>query len=325
MATLSLIKRPIESELASYRKAFDATLQHPDGLLGSALAHIRSRQGKMMRPILVLLAAKATGGVNDTAIHSAVTLELLHTASLVHDDIVDESDERRGQASVNAVYDNKVAVLVGDYLLSTALEQAALTGDPQIVSRIAHLGKSLSEGEILQLSNIHNESVSEEAYFTIIRQKTAALFATCAELGAIATESTPETTAIARELGEVIGICFQIRDDIFDYYDQAAIGKPTGNDMAEGKLTLPAIYALHHSTDAEMNRLASLVKSGKATPADIARLVAFTKTAGGIDYAEDVMRKYGRRGHELARQLACDSEVGLALAAYVDYVVERDK
>ena len=187
-----------------------------------------------MRPILVLLTAKATGGVNETAIHSAVTLELLHTASLVHDDIVDESDERRGQASVNAVYDNKVAVLVGDYLLSSSLEQAALTGDAHIVARIAQLGKSLSEGEILQLSNIHTETVSEEAYFTIIRQKTAALFATCAELGAIATGATPEVAATARELGEVIGICFQIRDDIFDYYEQAAIGKPTGNDMAEG-------------------------------------------------------------------------------------------
>ena len=324
MATLSLIRRPIKSELADYKKVFDATLQHPDGLLGSALTHIRNRQGKMMRPILVLLTAKATGGVNETAIHSAVTLELLHTASLVHDDIVDESDERRGQASVNAVYDNKVAVLVGDYLLSSSLEQAALTGDAHIVARIAQLGKSLSEGEILQLSNIHTETVSEEAYFTIIRQKTAALFATCAELGAIATGATPEVAATARELGEVIGICFQIRDDIFDYYEQAAIGKPTGNDMAEGKLTLPAIYALNHAADAEMDRLASLVKSGKASPDDIARLVAFTKSAGGIDYAERVMRDYGRRGHELARTLAGDSEVGQALTEYVDYVVERN-
>ena len=304
MATLSLIRRPIESELADYKKVFDATLQHPDGLLGSALTHIRNRQGKMMRPILVLLTAKATGGVNETAIHSAVTLELLHTASLVHDDIVDESDERRGQASVNAVYDNKVAVLVGDYLLSSSLEQAALTGDAHIVARIAQLGKSLSEGEILQLSNIHTETVSEEAYFT--------------------TGATPEVAATARELGEVIGICFQIRDDIFDYYEQAAIGKPTGNDMAEGKLTLPAIYALNHAADAEMDRLASLVKSGKASPDDIARLVAFTKSAGGIDYAERVMRDYGRRGHELARTLAGDGEVGQALTEYVDYVVERN-
>ena len=142
MATLSLIRRPIESELADYKKVFDATLQHPDGLLGSALTHIRNRQGKMMRPILVLLTAKATRGVNETAIHSAVTLELLHTASLVHDDIVDESDERRGQASVNAVYDNKVAVLVGDYLLSSSLEQAALTGDAHIVAQIALRGRN---------------------------------------------------------------------------------------------------------------------------------------------------------------------------------------
>ena len=324
MEKTELIKRPIAQEMLTFREVFDASLNTSNPLLSEILGYIRRRSGKMMRPMLTLLVAKSFGPLSPAAYHAAATLEMLHTASLVHDDVVDESDERRGQASVNAVYDNKVAVLVGDYLLSSSLEQAALTGDAHIVARIAQLGKSLSEGEILQLSNIHTETVSEEAYFTIIRQKTAALFATCAELGAIATGATPEVAATARELGEVIGICFQIRDDIFDYYEQAAIGKPTGNDMAEGKLTLPAIYALNHAADAEMDRLASLVKSGKASPDDIARLVAFTKSAGGIDYAERVMRDYGRRGHELARTLAGDGEVGQALTEYVDYVVERN-
>lgn len=325
MATLSLIKRPIEGELNDYRNAFHATLEHPDGLLGSALAHIRNRQGKLMRPMLVLLCAKAAGGVNDGVTRAAVTLELLHTASLVHDDIVDESDERRGQPSVNATYDNKVAVLVGDYLLSTALEQAAATGSTRVVASIARLGKSLSEGEVFQLSNIHNETATEEAYFRIIHQKTAALFATCAELGALMAGADDATVTRHRELGEIIGICFQIRDDIFDYYDEGNIGKPTGNDLREGKLTLPLIHALHTQASNNMEALSQRVKSGQATDEDIARLVDFAKTAGGIDYAEQVMADYARQGYALARELAGNTPVGEALAEYISYVVERDK
>ncbi len=325
MATLSLIKRPIESELNEYRNLFDSTLCHPDGLLGSVLSHIRSRKGKMMRPMLVLLTAKATGSIGKAVLRSAVTLELLHTASLVHDDIVDESDERRGQASVNAAYNNKVAVLVGDYLLSTTLEQASLTGDTRIVERIAQLGKSLSEGEIFQLSNISNETATEEAYFRIIRQKTAALFATCAELGVLAAGGDTATASAARELGEIIGICFQIRDDIFDYYDNADIGKPRGNDMLEGKLTLPVIHALNTSADDEMKRLALRVKKREATHEDITRLVNFTKEAGGIVYADSVMHDFARRGREIAVRMAGTSPVGEALTEYLHYVIERDK
>ncbi len=324
MSTLTLIRRPIEGELNDYRTAFDTSLHHPDALLGSALAHIRQRKGKLMRPILVLLCAKAVGKVNDNAIRSAVTLELLHTASLVHDDIVDESNERRGQASVNALYDNKVAVLVGDYLLSTALEQASLTRNIRIMERIAWLGKSLSQGEILQLSNIHSETATEEAYFRIIHQKTAALFATCAELGALVAGGDEEVVEKCRQLGEIIGVCFQIRDDIFDYHDNSAIGKPTGNDLREGKLTLPAIHALSQAGNEEMEAVAQRVKNGKATDEDINSLIAFTKSVGGIAYAEHIMQDYAQQGLSLARHIAGTTPVGDALAEYVHYVVDRE-
>ena len=185
MDKLTVIRRPVEGELAAYKELFNSALAHDDDFLGQALDYVRRRQGKMMRPLLVVLMAKELGEVSINSLRSAVTLELLHTASLVHDDVVDESDKRRGQRSVNAVYDNKVAVLVGDYLLSSSLLQAAKTGNIKVVEIISRLGGTLSEGEVYQLANIRKEKISEEAYFHIIHHKTAALFAACAELGAI--------------------------------------------------------------------------------------------------------------------------------------------
>ena len=246
MDKLTAIRRPVEQELTAYKELFDAALAHEDDFLGQALDYVRRRQGKMMRPLLVVLMAKELGKVSVNSLRSAVTLELLHTASLVHDDVVDESGERRGQRSVNAVYDNKVAVLVGDYLLSTSLLQAAQTSNIHVVEIISRLGGTLSEGEVYQLANIRKEHISEEAYFHIIYHKTAALFAACAELGAISAGGSADYVARAKRFGELVGLCFQIRDDIFDYYEDSKIGKPTGNDMLEGKLTLPVIYAIQH-------------------------------------------------------------------------------
>ena len=245
MDKLGRIRQPVETELHEYVRLFDEALRHEDDLLGRALKYVGARKGKMMRPILVLLVAKELGPVvGEASLRSAVTLELLHTASLVHDDVVDESDERRGQASVNAVFGNKVAVLVGDYLLSEALDQAARTGDLAIVRTIARLGATLSEGEVFQLSNIREQQATEEAYFRIIRSKTAALFASCTRIAAISAGGSDDFTRVATRFGEIVGECFQIRDDIFDYFDDDAIGKPTGNDLREGKLTLPLLYAL---------------------------------------------------------------------------------
>lgn len=323
MDKLSIIRQPVESELAKYKDLFDAALAHDDDFLGQALAYVRSRKGKMMRPLLVILIARELGEVGEKTLRSAVTLELLHTASLVHDDVVDESGERRGQRSVNAVYDNKVAVLVGDYLLSTSLLQATLTDNIKVVELISRLGGTLSEGEVYQLANIRREAITEEAYFHIIHHKTAALFAACAELGAISAGADEVYVAHAKRFGELVGICFQIRDDIFDYYEDAKIGKPTGNDMAEGKLTLPVIYAVCQSGDDEVKRLAKLVKTGEATADDIAKLVELTKHYGGVEYAEKRMLELHNEAVELLDSWN-NNDVKRALKSYIDFVVDRN-
>lgn len=322
MDIAACIRKPIEPEMARYEALFNETLQHADNLLGRVLQHIGRRHGKMMRPMLVLLCAKEAGGVGEQALHAAVSLEMLHTASLVHDDIVDDSTERRGQVSANALYGNKVAVLSGDYLLSVALGQAAATGHPRLVKLISRLGESLSEGEIIQLSSIKTDNLSEEVYFDIIRRKTATLFATCAQIGLLVGGASDARVEAGRRLGEVIGLCFQIRDDIFDYHPNHALGKPTGNDMAEGKLTLPAIYAINHTGNAEMHARAMRVKNGTATRHDIDELVDFTEKNGGIAYAEQRMQAFRETGRQIIARMH-DESVKNALYAYLDYVIER--
>lgn len=325
MDYLSVIKQPIESELNDFNELFDHALTHTDGLLQQALDHIKQRSGKRMRPMLILLCAKAVGEVSDVTLHAAVGLELLHTASLVHDDVVDESAERRGQASVNNLYGNKVAVLVGDYILSTALLHISYTHKEVIVRYLAELGRTLSNGEILQLSNIHSKDFSEETYYQVIKQKTAALFEACAAIGTSSAGADDETVENAKNFGRNLGIIFQIRDDIFDYYDQSKIGKPTGNDMVEGKLTLPVIYALNTTNDAEMIALAHKVKDGTVTKEEINRLVAFTKANGGIDYAEKRMWDFHAQSMALLDMDVEDGPVKDSLKAYLDYVIERKK
>lgn len=324
MDYLSIIKEPITSELNDFITLFNQALSNRDGLLGQALEHIRQRGGKRMRPMLILLMAKNFGKISDVTQHAAVGLELLHTASLVHDDVVDESDERRGQASVNATYNNKVAVLVGDYILSTSLLHVSYTHSEIIVRYLAELGRTLSNGEILQLSNIRSAEIAEEVYYQVIKQKTAALFEACAAIGALSAGATEEDIVEAKRFGQIIGIIFQIRDDIFDYYDQSAIGKPTGNDMTEGKLTLPAIYALNATGDEEMLALAKKVKAGSITKEEISQLVDFTKRHGGIEYAEQCMRDFHQEGMAFIDQEVKDEEVKRSLRAYLDFVIERN-
>lgn len=278
-----------------------------------------------MRPMLILLIAKNYGGITSVTQHSAVGLELLHTASLVHDDVVDESKERRGQASVNAEYNNKVAVLVGDYVLSTALLNVALTNNTHIVQSLAELGRTLSNGEILQLSNIQNSEFSEEVYYEVIKMKTAALFEACCEIGAMSANATEEDLEKAKTFGRNLGIIFQIRDDIFDYYDSKEIGKPTGNDMAEGKLTLPVLYALNSTDDNEMKTIARKVKSRDVTQEEISRLVAFTKANGGIEYAEQKMLELRSQCLQFIDAESVTEEIRIALTAYIDYVIQRNK
>ncbi len=311
--------------MGDFNALFDHSLSHTDGMLSQALAHIRQKTGKRMRPMLILLMARNYGAVTDSTLNAAVGLELLHTASLVHDDVVDESGERRGQASLNATYNNKVAVLVGDYLLSTALLHVAYTGNKQIVQYLAELGRTLASGEILQLSNIRSQGISEDVYYQVIRQKTAALFEACCAIGALSAGAAEADIVAAKEFGCNLGMIFQIRDDIFDYFESADIGKPTGNDMAEGKLTLPVIYALNTVGDEAMFALARKVKEGTVTADEIAVLVDFTKKNGGIEYARRRMDELRMQCDAFIRGSVGDREIGDALTAYVDFVIRRTK
>ncbi|MBR1414693.1 MAG: polyprenyl synthetase family protein [Prevotella sp.] len=323
MDSLTLIKRPIEREFADFVERFSAAMTHDEGLLASALDHIRQRGGKRMRPLLTLLLAKNYGEVSDVTQNAAIGLELLHTASLVHDDVVDESTERRGQASVNASFNNKVAVLVGDYILSTALLHVSKTGNQQIVENLSQLGRTLAAGEILQLSNIKNSDFSEQVYYDVIHKKTASLFESCAVLGCLSVGASVEETEKARRFGETLGMMFQIRDDIFDYYDSREIGKPTGNDMAEGKLTLPVLYALKQSPYDSMLNLAKKVKAGTINTDEIAVLVELTKQQGGIEYAEQRMQDFYLQSMVFIDECVKKVEIRDALVTYLDYVMKR--
>lgn len=323
MDYLSVIKKPITEELNHFIDLFNTSLEHQDGLLSQVLMFIKQRSGKRMRPMLMLLIAKAFGCVSEVTQHAAIGLELLHTASLVHDDVVDESGERRGQASVNAFYDNKVAVLVGDYILSTALLHVSYTSSDRIVSGLAELGRTLSDGEILQLENISNQTISEEAYYEVIKRKTAALFEACTEIGALSVGASKDDVEQARLFGLHLGMAFQIRDDIFDYYESNDIGKPTGNDMAEGKLTLPVINAVLSTDNGAMKDLALKVRKGEVTPEEVAQLVAFTKENGGIEYAEAKMREFKNKAIGFIEEKIQDADIKQALNAYLDYVIER--
>ena len=325
MDNLSIIKRPITGDLNDFSKLFSDALSHSNGLLASVLEHIKKRTGKQMRPILILLIAKNYGKISYVTQHSAVGLELLHTASLVHDDVVDESAERRGQKSVNAQYNNKVAVLVGDYLLSTALLNVSLTHNDLIVQNLAELGRTLAKGEILQLTNIDNRDLSEDVYYQVVEQKTAALFESCCAIGALFANASPEQIELAKKFGHNLGIIFQIKDDIFDYYDSDEIGKPTGNDMAEGKLTLPAIYALNSTANETMLNIARKVKDGNVSQDEIKQLVDFTKEYGGIDYAEKVMSQLHNKCNKYIFDNVSDPQIQESLFKYVEFVIQRTK
>lgn len=324
MEYLSYIKQPIQTEFDRFNQLFANSIVSTNPLLNSVSEYVFRKSGKQMRPILVLLFAKLHGEVTEASLHAAVALELLHTASLIHDDVVDESLMRRGQPSVNASFNNKVAVLSGDYLLATSLAQAAMTSNLDIISIISSLGKDLADGELLQLSNVGNQDFSEDIYYDVIKKKTAVLFISCAKAGALSAGIPDEKVQNAALIGEYIGICFQIKDDIFDYFRSEETGKPSGNDMQEGKLTLPVLHVLNTTDDEEAKRIALRVKQGVATSEEISYLVEFTKQHGGIEYALSMMDEYRNKALSLLNQYE-DGPVKSAIQAYLDYVINRNK
>ena len=322
MDILSEIRKPVEKEFNDFLNLFKKVFNSDDVTLGNVLLHIGNRGGKHMRPLLLILIAKSYGDVSEKTKRAAVGVELLHTASLVHDDVVDESDKRRGQPSVNSLFNNKISVLVGDYLLSSSISSFVDAENWQILRLMTEVCATLSSGEILQIENISNTEVSEETYYEIIYRKTASLFEACAGIGALSVNASEDDIRKAKELGKAIGMTFQIRDDIFDYYDSDAIGKPTGNDMLEGKLTLPVIYAINNSNDEEMTVLVDKVKRGDANKEEIGRLVAFAKENGGIDYAYSKMEEFTAQAKSIVNSIK-EKAIRDALTAYIDYVSKR--
>lgn len=337
------ITSPIEKEMKHFGDIFRDSLSHNDGLLNDVLLHIMQRGGKRMRPILTLLIAKALymrsnasndadsgmmdrwmEGMMQKALHAACSLELLHTASLVHDDVVDEADQRRGQASVNAQYNTRVAVLVGDYILSTSLHEISFCHDERMTNALAKLGQTLSRGEVRQQQNITDETFSIDAYYQVITQKTAALFEACCMHGALAVDASSDDIDAVCAFGRNLGIAFQIRDDIFDYYDSSEIGKPTGNDMREGKLTLPVLLVLNdEKCPAEYHAMARSVKAQRATNDEISSLIAYTVEQGGIERAQQVMNEYFTAAKSYIDERITDSRFNASLHAFADYVVGR--
>ena len=321
MDVLDKIKAPVAAEMEQFREAFRQTLYSDNPLLEQVVEHLLKAPGKQLRPMLVLLAARMVGEVNDKVIRVALALEMLHTASLVHDDVVDESDRRRGLPSVNALLSNQVAVLAGDFILSKALESASLTEDVRVVRYIAQLGQSLADGELLQLENQDSDVLSEAVYFDIIGRKTASLFSLCARLGALAAGGSEAEAERLAQFGKLIGICFQLRDDVFDY-GTAEVGKPLGNDMKEGKLTLPAIYVVKYSNDVSMHELALKVRRREASAEEIQQLIDFTVSAGGLEYVQWHMKDMQGMADGLIDDTR-DASITESLHLLASFVAER--
>ena len=324
MNPLEAIIKPVEQEYRHFQSLYDKFTVTDNPLLREVLNHIVQKKGKQMRPILALLFAKLFGEIGDSTYNSALSLELLHTASLVHDDVIDESDTRRGQPSVNASYGNKIAVLSGDYLLSISMMYMARTNNMEMAKVVGQLAQVLSDGELFQLFESRENVVSEDVYFLIIKKKTAALFSACSRLGALSVGASPKDVEIAAKIGEFIGICFQIRDDIFDYFESTTLGKPTGSDMREGKLTLPIIYTVRNFGTEDIHQKIKLLKASTLADGDIQGLIDFAKSHGGIAYAESVMRSYREKVLALLAEYD-NKEIVSAIIAYLDYVISREQ
>ena len=317
------IKKPIDAELIAFEQHFRESMRSHVPLLDKITYYIVQRKGKQVRPMFVFLSAKLCGDINPASYVAASLVELLHTASLVHDDVVDDSYERRGFFSVNALWKNKIAVLVGDYLLSKGLLVALNNNQPKLLQIMSNAVKEISEGELLQIEKARRLDIKEEIYYDIIRQKTASLIAAACAVGAAST-STDETLIETLKLfGEKIGMAFQIKDDLFDFGTDD-IGKPLGIDIKEKKMTLPLIYALNHASKEDRNRIINNVKRHNEVPEKVAEVIDFVRKSGGLEYAEQVMLKYRQEAFDILRGFP-ESTVRNSLEELVYFVTDRKK
>lgn len=298
------------------------SLATTDPLMGRVVEQYLRTKGKQIRPLLVLLSARLFADINASTLHAAASLEMLHNATLIHDDVVDNADYRRRTPTLNKDFDNRIAVLVGDFFVSTALQEAIKTKDMKAVRSVAELGQELSLGEIDQISNARDRSIDEGRYFDVISKKTASLFMKCVKMGAESVEATEEQIAALVEYARLLGLCFQIKDDIFDYYEDKEVGKPTGNDLRENKVSLPLIHAVNSTAGEESDAMRALLLRGDLTDGEIAVLIDFAKTHAGIDYAYGVMEQMHRQADALLLELP-DNEWRECFAELFDFTIRR--
>jgi octaprenyl-diphosphate synthase len=319
------IKEPVDREMELFEKKFHESMSSRVALLNRITYYIVNRKGKQMRPMFVFLTAKMVnnGQVNERTYRGASVIELIHTASLVHDDVVDESNKRRGFFSINALWKNKIAVLVGDYLLSKGMLLSVEHGDFDLLRIISVAIREISEGELLQIDKARRLDITEEIYYEIIRQKTATLIAACCSLGASSVQPDSPHVETFRKFGELCGMAFQIKDDLFDYGEEK-IGKPTGIDIKEQKMTLPLIYALNHCSRKDKTWLINSVKNHNRDKKRVKEVIAYVKEIGGLAYAEGKMREFKNDALHLLAPYP-ESEYREALELMVNYVVDRRK
>ncbi len=324
MSALTGIKKPVETEMAEFERYFSKTMRSDIPLLNIILNYILRRKGKQMRPLLVFLTASLNGKIVESTYIAATCIELLHTASLVHDDVVDDAHERRGSLSINALWNSKIAVLLGDYLLSSGMHICVEKSRYDMLEIISEAVKSMAEGELLQLQKARKLNIKEEDYYKIIISKTAALLSACTACGARSVSEDPETIQLMKDLGENIGIAFQIRDDILDYEGTGITGKTVGNDIKEKKITLPLIYALEQSANSKKRHIINIVRNKKKTKAEINEVIGFVMDYGGLEYAELKMNQYRDKALAILDSYP-DSEVKESLREFVNYTTSRKK
>ncbi len=324
MSVLDRIKLPVAREMAEFEAYFSKTMQSEVPLLKIILNYIIRRKGKQMRPLLVFLTAGLNGKISESSYVAATFIELLHTASLVHDDVVDNANERRGALSINALWNSKIAVLVGDYLLSQGMLISVEKNRFDMLEIVSEAVKSMSEGELLQLQKSRKLNIREEDYFKIIISKTAALLSACTACGAKSVTDDQEIIQLMKEFGENIGIAFQIRDDILDYEGTGLTGKTPGNDIKEKKITLPLIHALEQAPSSKRKHILGIVKSRKKTKSEILEVISFVSDYGGIEYAEVKMNQYRDKALAILDSYP-DTEFKDSLREFVKYTTSRKK
>jgi len=323
MRSLKEIQKPIATEIASFERKFKQSMQSSVPLLDIITQYLYKQKGKQMRPMFVFFAAGLCGTINESTYRGASLVELLHTASLVHDDVVDNANERRGLFSVNALWKNKVAVLVGDFLLAKGLLLSVNNSELNLLKIVSHAVEQMSEGELLQIEKARKLDIKEEIYYEIIRKKTASLIASCCASGASSVGASDEVVEKMRLFGEKVGLAFQIKDDLFDF-GLDDVGKPVGNDIKEKKMTLPLIYALNETTSTQKRNIIKLVKNHNENPEKVAEVIQFVRNSGGLEYATSKMLQYQQEAFDILAEFP-DNEYKAGLHQLVKFTTERNK